>query len=1441
YTYQWQDSPDGSTWTNISGATADTYQPGALTATTYYQLIVDDGANCGPVTTNTVTITVYDEFLASISADETICYNTVPNLLTSTVSGGDGSYTYQWQDSPDGTTWTNISGATADTYQPGALTATTYYQLIVDDGANCGPVITNTVTITVYDIFLASAAADQTICYDTQPNELTSTVSGGEGTYTYQWQYLDGSTWTNISGANSDTYQPGNLILDTYYQLIVDDGANCGPVTTNTVTITVYDEFLASISADETICYNIVPSLLTSTVSGGDGSYTYQWQDSPDGTTWTNISGATADTYQPGALTATTYYQLIVDDGANCGPVTTNTVTITVYDEFLASIGSDETICYNTAPNMLTSTVSGGDGSYTYQWQTSPNGTNWSNIAGATNATYQPGNLIVTTYYQLIVDDGAGCGPVTTNTVTITVSGDFDEGIIGDDQSICYNDQPATLYFTTAPSGGIGQYYYQWYSSIDNITFNLIGGATNSTYLPPALTQTSYYYCEVENQVCGTKNTNVVTITVYGEFLATVGTSQTICYNTIPAALTSSVSGGDGSYTYQWQESIDGSTWTNISGATSATYQPGALTSTTYFQLIVEDGSSCGPITSTNYITITVYDELIISASTSQSICYNTQPAGLTSVYSGGNGVYTFQWYESIDGTNWSLIAGATGDNYQPPALTTTTYYQIVIEDSWSCGPVTSNTVTITVYGEFLASIDADETICYNTVPSLLTSTVSGGEGTYSYQWMDSPDGTTWSNISGATNATYQPGALTVTTYYQLIVDDGAGCGPITTNSITITVYDEFLAGSIGDDQTICATFTPNCLNFVTAPNGGEGTYTYQWYSSIDNSTFNIITGETNTTYCPPALSTTMYYYCEVTDLCDVLNTNTVTITVDALPPVPQIYGPQNVCEGETGAVYGTVDLGYYYTWIVTGGPGTVIISGQNTNEITVDWGYDQNPGEIWLNVTDGTTTCSIAEYYEVTIHPVPEPVISGNVAVDEYSSAFYSTPNVTGNLYTWTVTGGTLISGQGTNVIEVLWGPAGVGTIVVMETIISTGCMFTTDDYVVTINPTGGYTVSGYLTYDNIYSTELGGVSIILKDGNDATVGTSVTDEFGYYEFNNVDDGIYTFDVSSSLPLGGINATDALAIQLHTIGIITLIDLPLVAADVNNSGTVNASDALYVKYRTIQLISSFPSGDWAFDNIALTVSGANVSYDFMGLCFGDVNRSNVPSGAKSTGFISLLNDGIKSVALNQEFDLPIRVNQNVELGAITLMMSYAEDLIEILGVSTTEEGLEYNIDNGTIRIAWNNTNAMFIEDDKAVVTLRVKAISDISSQDWLFSIEKNSEFADAKAMVIDNITLKTSALETTNLFYSLGNNYPNPYSNNTVIEYSIPETGKVVISITDILGNSISTIVNSTQDAGIHQVTFDGSHLNPGIYIYKMVVDGENSDFIKMKKMTVR
>jgi len=81
---------------------------------------------------------------------------------------------------------------------------------------------------------------------------------------------------------------------------------------------------------------------------------------------------------------------------------------------------------------------------------------------------------------------------------------------------------------------------------------------------------------------------------------------------------------------------------------------------------------------------------------------------------------------------------------------------------------------------------------------------------------------------------------------------------------------------------------------------------------------------------------------------------------------------------------------------------------------------------------------------------------------------------------------------------------------------------------------------------------------------------------------------------------------------------------------------------------------------------------------------------------------------------------------------------------------------------------------------------------------------------------------------------YLLNQNYPNPFNPSTVINYSIPKNGLVNISVYNILGQKVKDLVNSNLKAGNYYITFNGSNLASGVYIYRI----ETNDFIKSKKM---
>ncbi|MDD5362882.1 MAG: YCF48-related protein [Ignavibacteria bacterium] len=77
---------------------------------------------------------------------------------------------------------------------------------------------------------------------------------------------------------------------------------------------------------------------------------------------------------------------------------------------------------------------------------------------------------------------------------------------------------------------------------------------------------------------------------------------------------------------------------------------------------------------------------------------------------------------------------------------------------------------------------------------------------------------------------------------------------------------------------------------------------------------------------------------------------------------------------------------------------------------------------------------------------------------------------------------------------------------------------------------------------------------------------------------------------------------------------------------------------------------------------------------------------------------------------------------------------------------------------------------------------------------------------------------------------YRLNQNYPNPFNSTTRIPFEISEKANINISVFDILGRKIETIVNKTFEAGKYEVSYNADKLSSGIYFYRMLIDGNTS-----------
>jgi len=251
---------------------------------------------------------------------------------------------------------------------------------------------------------------------------------------------LNGTDWTQLGSVTQTINNPRlGIVVGAspggypnadieWAEVISEDTGNLTPGTIGTA---------------QTICNNTAPAALTQITAptGGTGTYTYQWQNSVNGTTWTNISGATGQGYTPPVLTASTYYRRTVTSGtytANTSPVLITVSPIIT----LAQLHDNATIGNNTSTTFNVA-ITGGTAPYTINY--TRNGTAQSPVANYTNGSaISTGVLITGTYSYILtsVTDAGGCTAQnlgTGITITVTSTNPVTDQLAANPRSLVFN------------------------------------------------------------------------------------------------------------------------------------------------------------------------------------------------------------------------------------------------------------------------------------------------------------------------------------------------------------------------------------------------------------------------------------------------------------------------------------------------------------------------------------------------------------------------------------------------------------------------------------------------------------------------------------------------------------------------------------------------------------------------------------------------------------------------------------------------------------------------------------------------------------------------------------------------------------------------------------------------------------------------------------------
>ncbi len=993
---QWESSTDGgSTWSAISGATNNAYTTPALSATTHYRAIYTcDGTDCNTATSNVQIITVIPDATVTVAGGGVTICTGGSILLTATVTNGTGTITYQWQSSTDGGgSWTNV-GSNANTYTTASLTQTTDFRVLVSQaGVGCDNTESAPTTITVVADPSITIAGETTVCTGGNA-DLTATVAGGTGTCTIQWQYLDGATWTNISGATNAAYNTGVLTTSTLYRAMYScTGLACDAATSNVQQITVTNDPSVAVSGGSVTVCSSGSVILTANVTGGAGTASYQWEDSPDGTTFTQISGATNQTYTASNLTATTYYRVRVTfSGSGCDPVYSGITTINVVADPDVTIAGATTIC-NGGNADLNAVTSGGTGTCTLAWERQLGNGTWVAISGATNTSFNTGALAITTNYRVRYScTGGGCDPVFSPPVAVTVVPDPSITTDPTGAAIC---QGGTHTMTIVATGGTPSLNYQWeyyngstWAAVANGTpaGSTYTGATTASITVAGISAIgSYDYRAVvtaSGSDCNPAASATATIDVVQDpTIDTQPTGATICVggsNTFNVT----ASGGTPTLFYQWEYN-NGGTWAAVANGTpaGATYTGDdsnsmlvagitAAGSYQYRVVISATGSDCGTVASTAQ-TLVVEPALVVTVQpVGSQICVDGTHA-MTATVTGGSGL-TYQWEYNNSGT-WGAVVNGTPTGATYTGATTTSFsatgfdvagtyqYRMVTTSAGNnCGNIATNPASILVADPLAITAQPTGTSTCVGGSHTLSVTVTGGN-TLTYIWQINLAGT-WTTVANGTpaGATYTPngagnqvtvaGITAVGSYDYRVVTNSTGdnCTSITSSTATVLVSPALSVTTQPTGAAICV----GGQHTLTAVVAGGNSLTYQWeynnsgtWAAVANSTpaGATYTGGTTASLLADGFTAPgTYQYRLVTNSvgsnCGNIVTTPTDITVVADPAITAQPVGDTICVGGNTA-------GASFAVTATGG----------TPSLNYQW--EMFDSGIWIPVTNGTPT----------------------------------------------------------------------------------------------------------------------------------------------------------------------------------------------------------------------------------------------------------------------------------------------------------------------------------------------------------------------------------------------------------------------------------------------------------------------------------------------------
>lgn len=396
---------------------------------------------------------------------------------------------------------------------------------------------------------------------------------------------------------------------------------------------------------------------------------------------------------------------------------------------------------------------------------------------------------------------------------------------------------------------------------------------------------------------------------------------------------------------------------------------------------------------------------------------------------------------------------------------------------------------------------------------------------------------------------------------------------------------------------------------------------------------------------------------------------------------------------------------------------------------------------------------------------------------------------------------------------------------------------------------PTTGGQIAGRIYTE--YGSAVQNTEVRIANADNSMMMTPAN---GNYSFDLTGSPSYTVVPSKNTGfLNGVSTFDMVKITKHILRKeVFTSPYQYIAADVNNSGDISTFDIIQLRKLILNLITEFPNDNpsWRFVDANYEFSTENPSaetfpeyiqvnnlsgvmpdLDFIAVKIGDINGSAAASSLTSAD------------SRTKEGNLVIEVaDKMVKTGEIVEVAFNATEFKNIEGYQFTlqYEGLEFVAfgeelateanfgfglqDRGYLVTSWNNTTAD--ENDNAPTLFRLK-LKATTNGSLLSMLKINSKFAESESYhsdgTLQGVTLqaaqKTAEVES----FKVAQNTPNPFANQTIIGFALPNAAEVELNIIDLQGKVILTRKEDFSK-GQQQIAINANELPNGTYYYQLV-----------------